>query len=115
MNLKLILVPGMIFLSGGFMATAWLAHLRFRDQMGFFLALVMSWSIVLPEYILNVVATRYGYGTFTGAQMASFHLTSGVVCVALVSRFILGEEIGTSQFAGFAFLAVGMFLLLRPS
>lgn len=112
--MKLLLVPTMIFLSGGFMAVAWLAHLRIRD-FGFWQALGMSWSIVLPEYVLNVVATRYGYGTFTGAQMASFHLCSGVICVALVSRYILGEPIAQRQIAGFVLLAAGMLLVLQPA
>lgn len=110
--MKLVLVPAMIFLSGGFMAVAWLAHLRIR-QYGFWPALGMSWAIVLPEYVLNVSATRYGYGTFTGAQMASFHLCSGVVCVALVSRYVLGESLGGRQFVGFGLLAVAMVLVLR--
>lgn len=94
------------------MATAWLGHLRFREY-GFWPALALSWAIVLPEYVLNVSATRYGFGTYTGAQMASFHLCSGVICVALVSRFILNEPVGLRQFAGFALLAAGMMLLLR--
>lgn len=110
--MKLFLVPSMIFVSGAFMAMAWLAHLRIRD-LGFLPALGMSWAIVLPEYVLNVLATRYGYGTFTGAQMASIHLTSGVICVAIVSRYVLGEKLGPSQGAGFVFLAIGMALLLR--
>ncbi len=109
-----LLVPPMIFLSGAFMAVAWLGHLRIR-QYGFWVALALSWAIVLPEYILNVGATRYGYGTFSGAQMAAFHLCSGVVCVALVSRFVLGEALSATQLGGFAFLAVGMVLVLsRP-
>jgi hypothetical protein len=110
--MKLLLVPAMIFLSGAFMAVAWLGHLRIRSY-GFWPALALSWTIVLPEYILNVAATRYGYGTFTGAQMASFHLCSGVVCVALVSRYLLGEQLDGRQLVGFALLAAGMFLLLR--
>lgn len=110
--MKLFLVPAMIFVSGGFMAVAWLAHLRIRN-FGFWTALAMSWAIVLPEYVLNVAATRYGYGTYTGAQMASFHLCSGVVCVALVSRYILGEHLGGRQIAGLVLLAAGMVLVLR--
>lgn len=94
------------------MATAWLGHLRIR-HLGFLPALGMSWTIVLPEYVLNVTATRYGYGTFTGAHMASFHLASGVVCVALVSRYILGEEIDGTHALGFILLGLGMILLLR--
>jgi uncharacterized protein (DUF486 family) len=110
--MRSVLVPIMIFVSGAFMAVAWLGHLRFRNW-GFWPALGMSWSIVLPEYMLNVGATRYGYGTYTGAQMASFHLASGVVCVSLVSRFILGEAFGVRQALGFLLLAAGMALLLR--
>ncbi len=110
--MKLVLVPLMIFASGAFMAVAWLGHLRFRER-GFFMALAMSWAIVLPEYILNVTATRYGYGTYTGAQMASFHLASGVVCVALVSRFVLGERLDGRQGLGLALLAAGMMLMLK--
>ncbi|HVU05406.1 MAG TPA: DMT family protein [Polyangiaceae bacterium] len=110
--MKLVVVPAMIFVSGAFMAVAWLAHLRIREH-GFWVALAMSWAIVLPEYVLNVAATRYGYGTFTGAQMASFHLCSGVVCVALVSRYVLGETLATSQLVGFGLLAVAMLLVLR--
>jgi uncharacterized protein (DUF486 family) len=110
--MKLVLVPAMIFLSGGFMAVAWLAHLRIRD-FGFWPALCLSWGIVLPEYVLNVAATRYGYGTFSGAQMAAFHLFSGVICVALVSRYILGESLARPQLVGFALLAAGMVLVLR--
>jgi len=91
-----------------------LGHLRFRDW-SFWIALLISWCIVLPEYVLNVVATRYGYGIYTGAQMAAMHLASGLVCVALVSRFILGEKLDASQLAGLAILAVGLILVLPPT
>jgi len=107
-------VPLMIFVSGAFMATAWLAHLRIRHY-GFWVALGMSWAIVLPEYVLNVAATRYGYGTFTGAQMAAMHLASGVVCVMLVSRLLLGEPLTSRHVIGFLLLGVGMVMLLRPA
>ncbi len=109
--LKLILVPAFMFLSSALMATAWLGHLRFREQIGFWTALGVSWLLVLPEYILNVAATRFGYGTYSGAQMASFHLAFGVVCVALVSRFALNERISVSQMCGFGLLAVAIVLI----
>jgi uncharacterized protein (DUF486 family) len=68
---------------------------------------------VLPEYVLNVSATRWGIGMYSGAQMASFHLCSGVICVALVSRFVLHEPISPTQFLGFGLLAAGMALVLN--
>jgi uncharacterized protein (DUF486 family) len=109
-----LLVPLLIFASGAFMATAWLGHLRIRHAP-FWIALVLSWAIVLPEYLLNVAATRYGFGVFSGAQMAAFHLCSGVVCVALVSRWVLHERLVATQFVGLALLAVGMLLILKRS
>jgi uncharacterized protein (DUF486 family) len=108
---KVILVPLFMFLSSALMATAWLGHLRFRDQIGFWTALGASWLLVLPEYILNVAATRFGYGTFSGAQMASFHLSFGVVCVALVSHFVLNERISVPQILGFVLLAASIVLI----
>jgi uncharacterized protein (DUF486 family) len=113
--MKTVLVPVFMFLSSCLMALAWLGHLRFRDKIGFWTALGASWLLVLPEYFLNVAATRFGYGTYNGAQMASFHLAFGVVCVALVSRFVLGEHLAVSQMIGFVLLAVAIGLITyRP-
>src|SRR5579872_4510837 len=106
-------VPLMIAASGAFMAVAWLGHLRFKS-ISFLGALAISWAIVLPEYVLNVTATRLGHktGSFSGAQMGAIHLCSGIVCVALVSRFILGEPLSGQQIAGLALLAVALTLIL---
>ncbi len=109
--MKIILVPALMFVSSGLMALAWLGHLRFRDSIGFWTALALSWLLVLPEYVLNVAATRFGYGAYNGAQMASFHLAFGVICVALVSRYVLGENIDTTHWVGFGFLAIAMVLI----
>ena len=109
-----LVVPAMIFLSGAFMAVAWLGHLRIREY-GFWVALLLSWAIVLPEYVLNVAATRYGYGTYSGAQMGMFHLCSGVICVALVARYVLNEPLHPHQLLGMLLLAAGMVLMLWRS
>jgi uncharacterized protein len=109
--IKTILVPFFMFLSSALMATAWLAHLRFREQIGFWVALGASWLLVLPEYVLNTAATRFGYDTYSGAQMASFHLAFGVVCVALVARFVLNERFSALQMFGFGLLAVSILLI----
>jgi uncharacterized protein (DUF486 family) len=100
-----------MFVTSAIMSLAWLGHLRFRHQVGFWVALGASWLLVLPEYVLNVAATRFGYGAYTGAQMASFHLSFGVVCVALVARFVLGEALGTRQIVGFGLLTLATLLI----
>lgn len=110
---KAVLVPLCMLLAGALMSLAWLGHLRFRDSIGFGAALAISWLVVLPEYVLNVAATRYGYDTYTGAQMATYHLAFGVVCVALVSRFVLGERLTSTQMVGFALLAVAIVLITQ--
>ncbi len=110
-EMRLLVVPVLMFVTAAIMAIAWLGHLRFRNEIGFWTALLASWLLVLPEYLLNVASTRYGYGAYTGAQMASFHLAFGVVCVALVSRFVLGEPMGFRQGVGFALLALATLLI----
>jgi len=111
--MKAVLVPLCMLLAGALMSLAWLGHLRFRDSIGFGAALAISWLVVLPEYVLNVAATRYGYDTYSGAQMATYHLAFGVVCVALVSRFVLGERLTSTQMVGFALLAVAIVLITQ--
>ena len=113
--MKSVLVPLFMLLASCLMSLAWLGHLRYRDSIGFWTALAISWLLVLPEYVLNVAATRYGYGTYSGAQMATFHLAFGVVCVALVSRFLLGEPLTPKQLLGFALLAIGTVLITHRS
>lgn len=105
-----VLVPLMLFASSVIMALAWLGHLRFKE-LPFHWAILAAWLIVLPEYILNIAAIRLGYGTYTGGNMATFNLCSGVVCVALVSRFVLGEPLTGQKLFGFGLMVVAMVLV----
>jgi len=111
MSLKTILVPLMLLTAGLLMSFAWIGHLKFKS-LTFLTALAMSWSLVLPEYILNVFSVRWGRGTFSGAQMAAIHLGSGVVCVVLIARLFLGETLSWSQLAGFALMGIALSLIL---
>jgi len=113
--MKSVLIPLYMLVASCLMSLAWLGHLRFRDSIGFWTALALSWLLVLPEYVLNVAATRFGYDTYSGAQMATFHLAFGVVCVGLVSRFVLEERLTATQMLGFALLVVATVLITyRP-
>ena len=105
-----LVVPLMLFTSSVIMAIAWLGHLKFKE-LPLYWAIPAAWLIVLPEYILNVGAIRLGYGTFTGGNMATFNLCTGVLCVALVSWLVLGEALTAQQIVGFALMAVAMVLV----
>lgn len=109
--MKLILVPIMLFVSSLLMAFAWLGHIKFPHK-GFVVALLISWILVLPEYILNVSAIRYGHGVYTGGEMAAFNLGSGVLCVALVSRLFLKEHLNNFQIAGFFLMTWAILLVV---
>ena len=110
-----ILVPILLVLSSTMMAFAWIGHLKWSDTWSFWTALGVSWSIVLPEYILNVSATRMGEGIYSGAQMAAFHLCSGVVCVAFISRFFLQEPMSMRQMLGFGLMCIAIILITGES
>ena len=108
--MNLVFVPLLLLLSSAIMAFAWLGHIRFRRK-GFALALVASWIMVLPEYLLNVTAFRWGSDVYTGAQMAAFNMAAGVVCVAFVARWFLRERIRPRQWLGFGLMVVAIVLL----
>ena len=113
-NVRSLIVPVMLFASSLIMAFAWLGHLKFR-RLPFIWATLCCWLLVLPEYLLNISAIRLGYRVYTGAQMAAFRLSSGVICVALVSRFLLGEDLSRRQLLGFGLMIVAMILISRKS
>lgn len=109
--MKALYVPLMLCVAGLLMSFAWIGHLKYK-AWGFWAALAMSWMFVLPEYVLNVFAARWGRDVFTGAQMAAMHLAAGVVCVALVSRYYLGEPLSALQMIGFGLMAVAIVLIV---
>jgi len=110
--MKTFLVPGMLILSSLLMATAWLGHLRYKETWSFWMALGVSWMLVLPEYFLNTAATRLGHGHWSGAQMAAMNLASGVVCISLFSSIALKETLSWQQWAGFGLMLVSIFLIV---
>jgi uncharacterized protein (DUF486 family) len=105
-----VLVPVLLVVSSVIMAFAWLGHVRLRFRP-FVYSLAISWLLVLPEYVLNVFAFRWGHSVYTGAQMAAFNMAAGVICVALVARFFLGEPIRKRQWLGYALMALAVVLI----
>ena len=105
------MVPFMLILSSAIMAIAWLGHLKYKQDLSFWLATLAAWLIVLPEYLLNISAIRWGVKKYTPSQMAAMNLSSGVVFIALVSHFFLGEALTTRKYIGFVLMTVAMMLI----
>lgn len=59
----------LLTLSNVFMTFAWYAHLRDLQHRPWVVAALISWSIALFEYLLQVPANRLGYGTLSLAQL----------------------------------------------
>ena len=113
-SFRTLIVPPMLFASSMIMACAWLGHLKF-SQLPFIWATLCCWLLVLPEYFLNILAIRLGHKIYTGAQMAAFRLSSGVVCVAIVSRLLLGEDLSIRKLFGFGLMIIAMVLIAKKS
>ncbi|MBI2963717.1 MAG: DMT family protein [Deltaproteobacteria bacterium] len=73
--------------SNVFMTFAWYAHLRNLEDRPWYVAALVSWSIALFEYLLQVPGNRIGYTRLTLPQLK-----------------VLQEVITLSVFAPFAVL-----------
>lgn len=106
-----LVVPAMLFLSSAVMAVAWLGHLKYKQELGFVMATLFAWILVLPEYLLNVSAIRWGVGIYQPSTMGAINLSSGVVFIALVSHFVLEEELSLQKYIGFGLMVVAMIFI----
>lgn len=60
---------GMLTLSNVFMTVAWYGHLKNLASKPWWIAAIVSWSIALFEYLLQVPANRIGYTEMNLAQL----------------------------------------------
>ncbi|TFV88141.1 hypothetical protein E4K72_22140 [Oxalobacteraceae bacterium OM1] len=60
---------GLLALSNVFMTFAWYGHLKELGSKPWWIAAIVSWSIALFEYLLQVPANRIGYTQFSLAQL----------------------------------------------
>jgi uncharacterized protein len=95
MSSVLLRTTGLLLLSNIFMTFAWYAHLRNLADRPWYLAAIVSWSIALFEYLLQVPANRIGYTALSLAQLK-----------------IIQEVITLLVFAPFAVLYMGQPLKL---
>ena len=109
--MALYLVPIMLFTSSILMAFAWIGHVKYRKK-SFWIALIFSWLLVLPEYLINVSAIRWGVGTYEPSEMAAINLSTGVVCIALVSKLFLGEKLSLRKIIGYILMIISVTLVV---
>ncbi|MBF0552944.1 MAG: DMT family protein [Nitrospirae bacterium] len=85
----------LLIMSNVFMTFAWYGHLKNLRGRAWYLAVVISWSIALVEYLFQVPANRIGYDKMSLSQLKMLH-----------------EVITLSVFVPFAMLYMGQPLKL---
>lgn len=65
----IVQTTGLLILSNVFMTVAWYGHLKNLSNKAWWIAALISWSIALFEYLLQVPANRIGYTQYGLAQL----------------------------------------------
>ncbi|MBS0565645.1 MAG: DMT family protein [Proteobacteria bacterium] len=103
---------GLLTASNVFMTFAWYGHLKFKGAP-LWIAILASWAIAFFEYCLQVPANRYGYGTFSAAQLKTIQEVITLSVFSVFSWAWLGEEITWHQAIGFALIAAGAWFVFQ--
>jgi uncharacterized protein (DUF486 family) len=65
----ILVTAGLLTCSNVFMTVAWYAHLKDMRGKAWYVAALVSWSIALFEYLLQVPANRVGYTVLSLSQL----------------------------------------------
>lgn len=103
----------LLLASNVFMTFAWYGHLKFRSRP-LWLAILASWMIALPEYMLQVPANRLGYAKLSGFQLKILQ-EAITLCVFIVfAWFYLGEGLRWNYAVAFGFIVGAVWFAFRP-
>jgi uncharacterized protein (DUF486 family) len=75
---------GLLVLSNVFMTFAWYGHLKELGDKPWWIAALISWSIALFEYLLQVPANRIG---FTALNLSQLKIMQEVITLAVFIPF----------------------------
>jgi len=120
---KALLTIFLLLASNTFMTLAWYGHLRFKDvkflqNMGLPLTILISWGIALLEYSLMVPANKIGFagneGPFSLLQLKMIQeVISITVFVGFTVLFFKQEEIRWNHIAGFACVILAVYFFFK--
>ncbi|MBX7229823.1 MAG: DMT family protein [Burkholderiaceae bacterium] len=84
MNSLIFKFVGLLTLSNIFMTFAWYAHLKNLNERPWWIAALLSWSIALFEYLLQVPANRIG---FTALNLGQLKIIQEVITLTVFVPF----------------------------
>lgn len=101
----------LLLCSNIFMTTAWYLHLKYKGW-SLAAAIIVSWLIALPEYILQVPANRYGHiaygGPFTAPQLKIIQEGITLTVFGVFSILVLNERLRWTDIAAFTLIMSGV-------
>jgi uncharacterized protein len=93
----------LLTISNIFMTIAWYGHLKYKTKP-LLLAIVVSWSIALFEYIFQVPANRIGSQIFTVTQLKILQECITLAVFTAVAYLLFGQSIRWNHVVSFVLL-----------
>lgn len=112
MQMPIILqTTGLLLLSNLFMTVAWYGHLKNLAGKPWWIAALISWSIALFEYLLQVPANRIGYTTYSLAQLKILQEALTLVVFVPFAMLYMGQPFKLDYvWAGFCLIGAVYFI-----
>jgi uncharacterized protein (DUF486 family) len=113
----------LLICSNAFMTLAWYGHLRFKDMtwsknLGLISIILISWSIALFEYALQVPANRIGFREHGGPfSLVELKVIQEVITLVVFTGFSIlffrNETFRINHLIGFGFLILAVYFIFK--
>ena len=101
----------LLTLSNLFMTIAWYGHLRNLSDKPWWIAALVSWSIALFEYLLQVPANRIGFTALTLPQLKMLQEVITLTVFVPFAVFYMRQPLNWNYlWAGLCLLGAGYFI-----
>lgn len=108
---RIIAVVALLIGSNTFMTIAWYGHLK-RVAWSIPVAIIASWLIALPEYMLQVPANRLGHvsqgGPFSAPQLKIIQEAITLTVFVAFTLIVLKEKPRVNDYVAFALIFAGV-------
>jgi uncharacterized protein len=128
-----VLTVFLLICSNAFMTMAWYGHLKFKTAP-LLVAILASWLIALPEYMLQVPANRYGHaeqqatdnkpaakqnngwwwGQFSAPQLKILQEIITITVFVAFNFLYLKERIRPTDWAAFGLIVLAVVVMMAP-
>lgn len=95
-----------------FMTIAWYGHLKYKE-VALWKVILVSWSIALLEYCLQVPANRIGSNQFTPDQLKVIQEVITLSVFGVFSMIYFGDHLRWNHFAAFGCLVGAAFFMFH--